>query len=125
MLALEDYLPRMCIKFCIPTLISHITSGDKEEQIWKEIHGHHLIQSAPLSVSGFLLAVGGQDKDDKTVTAIHLYQPDTEEWVKVGDLPSPRHNCTCAMIADKEVLVVGGEDGMNHDLNTADLALIS
>jgi hypothetical protein len=48
------------------------------------------------------------DKDGRAVTAIHLYQPNTEEWVKVGDLSTPRYDCTCAMITDRELLVAGG-----------------
>jgi N-acetylneuraminic acid mutarotase len=58
------------------------------------------------------------------VTAIHLYQPDTEEWVKVGDLPTPRSHCTCAMITDREMLVAGGNDGARK-LSNVDIALIT
>ncbi len=54
------------------------------------------------------IAVGGRDEDDEAVTAIHLYQLDATKQVKV---PSPRFNCTCAMTADREVLVAGGRDG--------------
>jgi N-acetylneuraminic acid mutarotase len=71
-----------------------------------------------------LLAVGGEDKDRHAVTAIHLYQPDTGEWVKVGDLPTPRLNCTCAMITGREMLVAGGFDGARK-LSNVDIALIT
>ena len=67
-----------------------------------------MTQSTPLSISGALLAVGGVDKDDAEVSTIRLYQPDTGEWVKVGDLPTPHSGCTCAMIGDRELLVAGG-----------------
>jgi N-acetylneuraminic acid mutarotase len=59
-----------------------------------------------------LLAVGGKDKDGHAATGIHLYQPDTEEWVKVGDLPTPQWGCTCAMITDRELLVAGGSTSL-------------
>ena len=81
------------------------------QKIWKEISGLQTTRSTPLSYSGSLLAVGGMDKDSNTVTTIHLYQPDTGVWVKVGDLPTPKRNCTCAMISDRELLVTGGWDG--------------
>ena len=94
------------------------TSG---RQIWKEISGLHAASSSPLSISGSLLAVGGMDKKIKSVTAIHLYQPGTGEWVKVGDLPAlPRCNCTCVMITDKEMLVAGG-----YGAKRIDIALIN
>ena len=110
----------------IQALIIHITSKasqGRDRQIWKEITGLQLTSSTPLSISGSLLAVGGEDNDGKAVTAFHLYQPDTGEWVKVGDLPSPCSECTCAMITDSEVLVAGGRDG--QQLKRVDIALIA
>ena len=85
----------------LPKLISKLESG--------EISRVQTTHSTPLSISGSLLAVGGVDKDRKTVTAIHLYQPDTGEWVTVGDLPTPRHDCTCVLLnPNREILVFGG-----------------
>ena len=71
------------------------------------MEGVNILHSTPLSISGSLLALGGK-KNGKAVTDIHLYQPDTGEWVKVGDLPSPRYNCTGVMINNRELLVAGG-----------------
>ncbi len=113
---------------CIPTLLSHITSkasSGTDRQIWKEVPELHLRLSTPLSISGSLLAVGGMDKDYKAVTAIHLYQPDSVAWVKVGDLPFPRYNCTCAMTTDRKLLVAGGGDGGRQYLKRVDVALIA
>ena len=113
---------------CIPTLISHITqktSGETEGQIWKEITGLQLTRSTPLSLNGLLLAVGGQDNDNQAVTAIHLYQPDREEWMKVGDLPLPCYQCTCAMITDKLMLVAGGQLQYLSHIKTVHVGLIA
>ena len=76
----------------LPALTSQLNPknpSQRDTQTWKKISGLHLTQSTPLSISGSLLAVGGMDKD-REVSGIHLYQPDTGEWVKVGDLPTPR-----------------------------------
>ena len=103
----------------LSALTSGLTSkelGKSKSPMWKEISGLHTTCSTPLSISGSLFAVGGRDKDLKTVTAIHLYQPATGKWVKVGDLPTPRLNCTCAMITDKEMLVAGGGDGRRNNI---------
>jgi len=99
----------------IPALISQFDPGCQtaSRQIWKEISPVQAICSTPLSISGSLLAVGGKDKDDKAVSTILLYQPDNGQWVKVGDLPTPRYNCTCIMLTDRELLVAGGFDGNN------------
>ena len=99
---------------CAVCLISQLCSlesrwENKQQlvQIWKEIPRLQTVGSSPISICGSLLAVGGSDK----VTTIQLYHPDTEEWVKVGDLPTPRRDCTCAMIAEREMIVAGGESG--------------
>ena len=110
----------------LPALISQLRSLDsrergKQHQIWKEIPRLQTTRSTPLSIRGSLFAVGGVDRDDKAVTAILLYQPDTGEWVKVGDLPTPRYWSTCAMITDTEMLVAGG----NHTSSSCVIALIN
>ena len=111
----------------LPALISQLRSLDssKQHQIWKEIPGLRTICSTPLSIRGSLLAVGGRDRDDKVVSAIHLYQPDTGEWTKVGDLLTPRYDCTCAMITDTEVLVAGGSEDHAYCLKDTDITLIN
>ena len=91
----------------LPVLISQVNSTQRDPQIWKCISGLGLYFSTPLSISGSLLALGGKKMDkDEYVTTIHHYQPETGEWVKVGDLPSPRPECTCTVI--NKVLVAGG-----------------
>ena len=98
----------------LPALLSQVDPKNSSEcGLWKEIFGLQFTGSSPLSISGSLLAVGGRDKDLRAVSAIHLYQPDTGEWVKVGDLPTPRENCSCKMLTDKELLVAGGGDGQD------------
>ena len=93
----------------LPYLLSNLQSDERDGNIWNEISGLQTTRSTPLSISGSLLAVGGLGKDRKEVTAIRFYQPDTGEWVKVGDLPTPRYNCTCVLLnPNREILVLGG-----------------
>ena len=107
----------------LSALTSGITSKEARKNkspMWSEIF-IQLIYSTPLSISGSLLAVGG--RDHKTMTTIHLYQPTTGKWETVGDLPTPRQNCICAKITDKELLVAGGRDGRKF-LKSMDIALL-
>ena len=94
----------------IHALINFNVSSEADVEIWKEITALPVDGSSPLSFNDSLLAVGGADKDCKAVTDIRLYQPNTEEWIKVGNLPSPRHHCTCVMVTDRDLLVAGGSD---------------
>ena len=105
----------------LSALTTGLNSRTRKGQIWKEISGLQTTHSAPLSISGSLLAVGGEDKDRNTLTAIHLY---TGEWVKVGDLPRPRLGCTCAMITDREMVVAGGLSG-DYRLKRMDISSIN
>ena len=104
-----DQVYSVSFKDLIPYLNS---KPEPEAQVWKEIPGLQLYKATPCSTKGSLLAVGGEDKNYKKVSAIHLYRPDTGEWVKIGDLPTPRSYCVCTMIADnKKMVVAGGWEG--------------
>ena len=109
----------------LPALVSHLNSDSsaKDTQTWKELPQLPVTCAAPLSISGSLLAVGG-NKDRKAVSALHLYQPDAGQWVKVADLPSPRYWCMCSIISDKELIVAGGVDDHDRYLKSTDSALI-
>ena len=106
----------------LSALISQVNSTQRDPQIWKCISGLGLYYSTPLSTSGSLLALGGKIMDTlEAVTTIHLYQPETKEWVKVGDLPSPRFGCTCTAMNNGEVLVAGGEERPFTPMKSTDL----
>ena len=96
----------------LPALVSQLNSDSsaKDTQMWKELPLLPIELAAPLSIGGSLLAVGGRDNviDYKEVAALHLYQPDAGQWVKVADMPTPRRACTCSKITDEELLVAAG-----------------
>ena len=93
----------------LPALVSQLNSDSsaKDTQTWKEIPQLPVKGAAPLSISGSLLAVGGEG-NPTDMRALHLYQPDSGQWVKVADMPTPRCRCTCIMTTDKELFVAGG-----------------
>ena len=78
----------MVYSVSLPALVSQTTStSTTPHPMWKTIStlGHTF--SAPLSIGGELLAVGG-DKNGKTVSDVRHYVPETNEWVVVGHTPS-------------------------------------
>ena len=111
----------------IQTLITYVTTSTKEEPgTWKVIPGLKLNRSTPLTIGGFLFAMGGIDKDRKMVSTIHRYQPDTEEWVKAGDLKLPCCDCTCILSTRTEVVVAGGnKEGTTGILRRMDISALS
>ena len=111
----------------LPALVSQLDSDSsaKDTQTWKELPRLPVTHAIPLSIRGSLLAVGGLDKDGKPVSALHLYQPDAGQWVKVTDMPTPRYDCTCITISNNKLLVFGGWDGCSRlALTTMNIAQV-
>ena len=108
----------------LPALVSQLNSDSsaKDTQTWKELPQLSVESAIPLAISGSLLAVGGWGKGGSS-TALHLYQPDAGQWVKVADMPTKPQNPTCIMITDNELLVAGGYDGYNN-LATMNIAKV-
>ena len=90
-------------------LIAKALSHQDTPTLWQTLQEVPLVWSAPLSIGRSLLAVGGRDDLDNPSSSIHLYQPDTRRWVKVGDLPTARCRCTCSVLPSGEVIVAGGQ----------------
>ena len=96
----------------LPALVSHgnsASSSNTPPHIWNIISGLGYHETTPFSIGGSLLSVGGRSvKDRNVVSAIRRYLPETDEWVVVGELPSPLCNCTCSVISAGGLLVAGG-----------------
>ncbi len=90
-------------------LVAKAHSNLDTPTLWQTLQEVPLVYSAPLSIGRSLLAVGGRNDRINSSSSIHLYQPDTRRWVKVGDLPTARHSCTCSVLPSGEVIVAGGK----------------
>ena len=84
-------------------LIIKAVSKEVTPTLWQVISDTPLKHSAPLSIGGSLLAVGGHDDCINPSSSIHVYQPYTRRWVKVGDLPAARYSCTCSVLPSEDV----------------------
>ena len=93
--------------------------------LWQTLQELPLKFSAPLSIGRSLLAVGGRDDGHNASSSIHLYQPETRRWVKVGDLPTARYFCTCSALPSGEVIVAGGETKGYNYVQTVNLFSLS
>jgi hypothetical protein len=87
--------------------------------IWHRVADAPAYSSTCATVNGELLAVGGCDKDDKPSSAIHKYNPTTNSWDLISNMPTARYNClTATMIlpTGTEMNIVGGESHWNCTL---------
>ena len=77
---------------------------------WKFLPDTPFMFSAAANLSGSLLAVGGGDGSTQCISsAVHIFLPFTNSWVRVmDDLPEPRQNCTAVQLSSNQVLVITG-----------------
>ncbi len=74
------------------------------------------------SIGNMLLTAGGTPggsvsavlsvmyiKKDKPCADIHLFNPHTNQWLKISELPEPRSGCACTVLPSGKLLVAGGE----------------
>ena len=90
---------------------------------WRTLPSPPLKRSAAISVHGSVVAIGGRHGNTSS-TAIHVYQPATNNWKKVGDLPSPRYSCTSTLLPNGEILVAGGADSKMKRTSRVDAAAL-
>ena len=103
---------KQVFRVSLPDIVSQTvdqSTASKSPALWCRLPDTPLSCSTAISLHGYLLAVGGYH-DNHTRTDIHLYQPESEQWTKVGELPNVRQYCTCVVLPSGEVLVAGGEE---------------
>ena len=105
----------LCV--CLDGLISQAVSQSADATAspstpapWQTLTYPPLIYSTVLVLNGALLAVGGHRS-----SSIHLYQPSSRSWVKVGDLPTVRRQCTCIVLPSGEIFIAGGGHGPDNE----------
>ena len=99
---------------CLDDLVSQAlfqpaTSAPPTPSPWQPLPDTPLERSTALAFSGALLAIGGGEYYPGS-SAIHMYQPSSNSWVKAGELPTKRHASGCIVLPSGEVLVAGGGD---------------
>ncbi len=82
--------------------------GSLQTTLWQTVERTPLGRCAALSIECYLLAIGGYNEQFRASSSIHLLQPDTMDWVKVGDLPTAQHGSTCSALSNGEFIVIGG-----------------
>ena len=96
---------------CLDDLISQAVSQPASASApptpspWQSLPDTPLALSIALFFNGALLAVGGNRPES---SAIHIYQPSSNSWIKAGEMPTERYASGCIVLPSGEVLVAGG-----------------
>ncbi len=92
----------------LPALVSHDTSTSQAPlPIW-EVTDTDLMFSTAVSLHDSLLAVGGEDDQNRPSSTISLYSSQTRQWTKFGDVPAALSHCSCTVLPSGELIVLGG-----------------
>ena len=105
--------PMQVLATFLPSLILDATSYFPRPAIsptWVNRPNTPLKNSTALVLQNSLLAIGGQTDMCESDGEIHLYNPLSGSWVKVGDMPVRRSHLTSAVLSSGAVLVCGGLD---------------
>ena len=95
----------VCLDELVSQAVAHSasTTSLSMPSLWQTLPVTPLTYSTALILNGALLALGGLYSP-----AIHLYQPSSRRWVKVGDLPDQRCDCACIVLPSGEIFVASG-----------------
>ena len=103
------------IQSCKSFLASFRNRGTR---VWKEVAAPPVTSTTCVSIHGRLLAIGGQDLDWKSTSAIHIYNSATDSWEVISHMGTPRSNCIATVLPDNQLMVVGG---FTNDMTKIDL----
>ena len=84
--------------------------GDGPAAAWAQLPDPPLASCGAVTFRGCLLAVGGKDRQSTKKKDIYLYLPGTCEWLRVAELLTARHSCSCISLSSEEFLVIGGSE---------------
>ena len=104
-LYLVGQITQTVLRAHVPTLIS-----GTESRVWETLPNAPYYRSSPVTIGNTLLTVGGKDKPwgGNPTTSIQMYNPTTNQWTRVGDLPQPMSDHYC-VIMSSELFVFHGQ----------------
>ena len=112
---------------CLPNIVSQTvdqsTTSKSPAALWSRLPDTPPWYSAAIAFRGSLLTVGGYD-NRTSYTDIHLYQPESGKWTKVGDIPAARNHGSGVVLPSGDLLVTGGQDSSLKLTGQVDVASV-
>ena len=96
-----------------------ITNGDNSTpHQWTSTAPTPYYKSSMLQNTAQIVAVGGDDSLDEPTSDIFVYNPNRDEWSKVGQLGVPRTRCAVVSLSRTSFIVCGGCTDSRDTQNT-------
>jgi len=80
-----------------------------EDNVWQRVADVPVDSSTCATLKGRVLAVGGRDSDGNPTTAVYIYNPDSNLWQLLGNMPTTRCRCLVVGLRDR-IITIGGMD---------------
>ena len=111
------------ITMFISDAMSRSTASDEPRSTeWQPLPDTPTSHPAITSFLDSLLTVGALNSTSSTIA---MYLPQTEQWLTVAQLPSPRDGCACVVLPETgEMMVVGGADKNKYYMRTIDICAL-
>ena len=93
---------------CSLTKLLKSCSDTSSDWVWHRITDVPVYESTCAAVNGELVAVGGVDAVYVTTSAVHKYNPTTDSWDIISNMPTARYDCFVTVLPTNEMMVVGG-----------------
>ena len=91
-----------------------LRTQSRQLTVWHRIADAPLYGSTCVTLCGQLLAVGGGDAVGKMTATIHAYNPKTDSWRAISDMPTARWRALAAGLPGNSLIVVGGGSGLDN-----------
>ena len=109
------------IRSCHPP--SQTPPHTSEASVWQRVADVPVRWSTCTTLNGRVLAVGGLDSHGNPIAAVHMYNPDTDSWLVLGNMPTARSLCQVVGLRDC-IIAVGGCIPMHTRCVTLDVGYL-
>ena len=93
------------IRSCHPP--SQTPPHTSEASVWQRVADVPVGLSTCTTFNGRVLAVGGVDSHFSPTAVVHMYNPDSDSWLVLGNMPAARWRCLVVGLRDC-IIAVGG-----------------
>lgn len=88
-----------------------VATGNQEKSesnVWKVIATSPYFRSGGTAINGKLVIASGLSEASEVTTTIHCFDPATEKWTELGEMPSAKSSCSIAVLESGQIMIVGG-----------------
>lgn len=98
-----------------PSPSSPPRSSNQDRPLWRHLPQPPLRKTVATSMGGALVALGGFVNNDTRSSAVHVFLPLANSWVRIeDDMPFVSSSFSAVQVSPSDVIVIGGLDDKNE-----------